>query len=173
MNKMQEPIQESPEPFEWETGISDLLSNLSSAQDELLQLLTRKREMLTKSDTEGLAVIQQDEEELIERLQSCQQQRSKLLQFAESEGLPSDSIHSLASALPADSAGTFQPKISEAEDRFRLLRHQSLTNWVLVQRTLIHLSQMIEIIATGGRSQPTYGKDHKPTSSGSLVDQAV
>ena len=173
MNKMQEPNQESPEPFVWETEISDLLSNLSSAQDELLQLLTRKREMIMKSDTEGLAVIQQQEKELVERLQSCQQQRSKLLQFAESEGLPSDSIHSLASALPADQVGMFQPKITETEGRFRILRHQSLTNWVLVQRTLIHLSQMIEIIATGGRSQPTYGKDHKPTSSGSLVDQAV
>ena len=173
MNDIQEPLPDSPEPFVMESEISELLSDLSTAQDELLQLLSRKREMLMKSDTEGLAVIQQEEEKLVERLQSCQQHRSMLLQQAESEGLPSDSIQSLASALPADQADVFQPRIAETEDRFRLLRHQRLTNWVLVQRTLIHLSQMLEIIATGGRSQPTYGKGQKPTSSGSLVDQAV
>jgi hypothetical protein len=29
---------------------------------------------------------------------------------------------------------------------------------VIAQRTLIHLSQLLEIIATGGRLQPTYGR---------------
>jgi len=157
----------------WETELTDLLSSLSAAQDDLLQLLTRKRELLIKSDTEGLATVQQQEQDLIERLQSCQMQRGELLQRADREGLPSDSIRSLASALPADEGGKFQPEIAEAESRSRLLRHQSLTNWVLVQRTLIHLSQMLEIIATGGRGQPTYGKGPMPASSGSLVDHAV
>ena len=48
----------------------------------------------------------------------------------------------------------------------RLLQHHSLTNWVLVQRTLIHLSQVLEIIATGGRLKPTYGKDDSADSGG-------
>ncbi|MCU0373434.1 MAG: hypothetical protein MUE56_09370, partial [Ignavibacteria bacterium] len=29
----------------------------------------------------------------------------------------------------------------------RLLQHQSLTNWVLAQRSMLHLSQLLEIIA--------------------------
>ena len=61
----------------------------------------------------------------------------------------------------------------EATARMRLLQHHSLTNWVLVQRTLIHLSQMLEIIATGGRLKPTYGKDDSVNSGGFLVDQAA
>jgi hypothetical protein len=53
------------------------------------------------------------------------------------------------------------------------VQHHSLTNWVLVQRTLIHLSQMLEIIATGGRMKPTYGEGGRTDAGGSLVDQAA
>ena len=59
------------------------------------------------------------------------------------------------------------------DKRTRVLRHHSLTNWVLVQRTLIHLSQMLEIIATGGEMQPTYGKEESVHARGALVDRAA
>ena len=64
-------------------------------------------------------------------------------------------------------------RIREAANRSQLLRHQSLTNWVVVQRSLLHLSQMIEIIATGGRPKPTYDKGSGSHSGGSLVDRAA
>jgi hypothetical protein len=73
-----------------------------------------------------------------------------------------------------------QASIREAAERSRLLQHQCLTNWVLVQRTLLHLSQLIEIIATGGRLQPTYSNStdrHSPHGGamvgGALVDRAA
>jgi hypothetical protein len=53
----------------------------------------------------------------------------------------------------------------------RLLQHQSLANWVLAQRSLLHVSQLIEIIATGGRMQPTYGDKESVHARGSLVNQ--
>jgi hypothetical protein len=61
----------------------------------------------------------------------------------------------------------------QAALRARLLRHEGLVNWVLVQRTLIHLSQLLEIIATGGRLQPTYRKEESLRAGGALVDQEV
>jgi hypothetical protein len=42
-----------------------------------------------------------------------------------------------------------------------------------VQRTLLHLSQLIGIIATGGQSLPTYGKGADCRASGALVDRAA
>ena len=53
----------------------------------------------------------------------------------------------------------------------RLLQNQSITNWVLAQRSLLHVSQLLEIIATGGRLQPTYGEGETVHSVGSLVNQ--
>jgi hypothetical protein len=75
--------------------------------------------------------------------------------------------------LPESSRKNVQASIREAANRTQLLRHQSLTNWVVVQRSLLHLSQLIEIIATGGRPKPTYDKGPGSHSGGALVDRAA
>lgn len=174
-----EPVETSMN-MQWETELTDLLSNLSEAQDELLEVLSQKRTALMKSEIDSLEAIQPREQALIERLQLCQQQRSLLLEQAEREGLPSTSIEDLATALEAglsrSSDGTGEsltPRIAAAQSRSRILRHHALTNWVLVQRTLLHLSQLVEIIATGGRPEPTYGTGRHVASGGALVDHAV
>jgi hypothetical protein len=157
----------------WETDIGALLTDLADAQKALLELLNEKRQLLAMGDREALAGMADREQNLLERLQACHDRRQQLLSRAESEGLPADSIRSLSDHLPAESRGRLQAGIREAADRSRLLQHQSLTNWVLVQRTLLHLTQMIEIIATGGRPRPTYGNGSDRAPSGALVDRAA
>ena len=123
------------------------------------------------ADFAGLARLQPREQQLIEQLQECQQRRTWLLADAESKGYPHRSLADLTGGLPAPLRQHRTPEIREARARPRLIGHQSLTNWVFVQRTLIHLSQMLEIIATGGRLNPTYGKGDTSDTSGNLVDQ--
>ncbi len=164
------PTPDEPLP-DWEHELAELLSMLSESQGDLLQLLEEKRKLLVDSDTAGLVAIAAREQKLIERLQQCHQRRADLLARAGDEGLPDDSIQSLASAVPSAKEGGLEEEIKQAKLRSRLVQHHSLTNWVITQRTLIHLSQMLEIIATGGRGQPTYGKED--TSSGSLIDRAA
>ena len=157
----------------WETDIAALLTELADVQSVLLALLGEKRGALAAGDSEALLAIGDREQRLVERLQACHDRRQEMLALAAREGLPSDSIESLSGALPADGRDRMQASIHEARVRSRLLQHQSLTNWVLVQRSLLHLSQLIEIIATGGRLQPTYGKGSDRQISGSLVDRAA
>jgi hypothetical protein len=162
----------------WETKLADLLKRLSSTQKNLLSLLASKRELLLANDSDGLARLVSEEEALSVELQSCFECRKLLLQQAADQGLPATNIRELAGALPRKQAQRLQEPIDRASGRARLLRHQSLSQWVVVQRTLLHLSQMLEIIATGGRAQPTYEKDSSPknqirATSGSLMDQAV
>lgn len=157
----------------WEQPIASLLSDLSSVQADLLKLLNEKRGLLAKGETTRLAAIQPKEQELVSRLADCQSRRQSLLADAESQGLPHKDIQTLTATLPAAERQRLQPGVAEARHRSRLLQHQSLTNWVLAQRTMLHLSQMIEIIATGGKAQPTYGEGNQSRVGGSLVDQAV
>ena len=162
----------------WETELADLLRRLSSTQQELLSLLASKRELLLARDLEGLAGLVPQEEALSAELQSCFEHRKELLLQAADQGLPSTSIRELARALPGKQAAQLREPIDEASGRARLLRHQSLSQWVVVQRTLLHLSQMLEIIATGGHPQPTYEKGPYPNTqpratSGALMDRAV
>lgn len=159
----------------WDEELASLLNKLSTTQGDLLGLLTRKRELLVASDLPGLHELEPRERELSTRLQDCQQQRARLLKRAMAEGLPSDSIRSLCNRLSPESRQEHLARVEEASSRSRLLKHQSLTNWVLVQRKLLHLSQLLEIIATRGRLRPTYDRAGAPAgnASGALVDQAA
>jgi hypothetical protein len=156
----------------WESELATFLTDLSAVQDETLEILTKKREMIATANLEGLAAVGQQEEAVIQKLGQCLERRQRLLDRAADEGLPSDSLRSLTSALPQRERRHLAPQIRQSTSRARLLQHHSLTNWVLVQQTLLHLSQMVEIIATGGRMKPTYAKD-EPLQAGVLVDHAV
>ena len=158
---------------DWESEIASLLQRLSAAQHSLLALLATKHKLLAASDHEHLAELTPQEEALSAELEACLQQRDTLLKQAAHEGMPSDSIHSLARALPEKQADPLETPLQQASKHANLLRHQSLSQWVVVQRTLLHLSQMLEIIATGGREPPTYEKGRPRESSGALIDQAV
>ena len=159
--------------FPWESELADLLGDLLAVQGRLLAVVGRKRQCLMDGDLEGLSGIGQEEEELLSALHDCVTRRESLLQRAKEDGMPNRNIRTLAAALPQASRGRLASEVREASHRARLLQHQSLTNWVVIQRTLLHLSQMIEIIATGGQLQPTYGGGASAQSNGKLVDQAA
>jgi hypothetical protein len=159
--------------YDWEHELAAFLTELSAAQKELLQLLAEKRDLLAAADLDGMAAIQGREQHLHLRLQACHDRRRELLDLAVRQGLPSDSLQSLNASLPRAQRGQLGGRIREAASRSRLLQHQCLTNWVLAQRTLLHLAQILEIIATGGRPCPTYGSGEPLNCTGSLVDQAV
>jgi FlgN protein len=160
-------------PDSFEADIAGLLSELSAVQSDLLGVLTHKRKAIAAGDGAALGGMVPREQDLVLRLQACQDRRQRLLAQAAEQGLPSDSIKSLSKSLPANTRKRLRGELDEAHQRSRILQHECLTNWVLVQRTLLHLSQMIEIIATGGRMKPTYGNGSDRQDQGALVDRAV
>ena len=157
----------------WESELAELLDRLASTQQQLLGLLSQKHELLMRRDHEALAALAPQEERLSAELQACHDHRQQLLERASAAGLPADSIQALTAALPAEQAESLQKPLAESQQRSQLLRHQSISQWVVVQRTVLHLSHMLEIIATGGQLQPTYGKGGTAENSGALMDQAV
>ena len=158
---------------EWESELATFLNDLTSVQEELLDFLAEKRQSLVAMDRVKLDQLQGVERQLVVRLQNCQRRRQELLAEAARESRPSASLRSLAASLPAEHRASLESQMQAAADRSRLLQNQSLANWVFVQRTLLYLTRLLEIIATGGRSEPTYGRDESARSGGALVDQAA
>jgi flagellar biosynthesis/type III secretory pathway chaperone len=148
-----------------------LLDELATVQADLLAVLDDKRRALAKADIATLAELQPREERLAERLAACQQRRGELLAAAEREGLPSENVAKLASRAAPGKNSKLGSRVKETAARMRLLQHNALANWVLAQRSLLHVSQLLEIIATGGRIQPTYGDRESVHGCGSLVNQ--
>jgi hypothetical protein len=155
----------------WEAEISGLLAELSSVQADLLDVLAKKRDALAGANVDQLHQLQPLEELLAKRLENCQARRAELLDQARQEGLPGDSVRNLATRVGGGKRGKLGQQVKESAARMRLLQHHSLANWVLAQRSLLHVSQLLEIIATGGRLQPTYGDKESVHARGGLVNQ--
>jgi flagellar biosynthesis/type III secretory pathway chaperone len=157
-------------PIDFEAEISALLDDLASVQSELLGVLDEKRQALTTAHIDRLADLAPREERLALRLSECQDRRTALLAAAKRDGLPSENVAKLATKAGGGKTGKLGGRVKETAARMRLLQHHSLANWVLAQRSLLHVSQLLEIIATGGRMKPTYGDSESVHSRGSLVN---
>jgi hypothetical protein len=154
-----------------EREIAALLADLSEAQDELLNVLRRKREALATSDAAALSELEHREAHVAVRLQSCQVRREKLLADAAAHGAEADSVSELSASLPNGKASPLSRQVREASAKMRIVQNHALTNWVIAQRSLLHLSQLLAIVASGGRLTPTYGGPAAFHSRGALVDQ--
>lgn len=156
---------------DWEAEIGSLLAELSGVQSDLLDVLAKKRDALASANVELLTELQPVEQELASRLEHCQSRRAELLAAARQEGLPGENVGKLAIRVGGGKRGRLGQQVKESAARIRLLQHHSLANWVLAQRSLLHVSQLLEIIATGGRLQPTYGDKESVHARGGLVNQ--
>jgi len=158
---------------DWEADLTTLLDELSNVQTELLDVLAAKRDSMACNDMQQMLELHPRAEALCERLRSCHQRREHLLVAAKEQGIPAENLGNIASTLSNARRGKVTKQMTAASARMRLLQHQSLANWVLAQRTILHLSQLLEIVATGGRMQPTYSRDEPSDSRGALVDKEV
>jgi hypothetical protein len=165
------PVADETAALNFEAEISALLDDLSSVQSELLEVLRQKRDALSSANVARLAALQPQEEQLAIRLTHCQERRNALLLAAREQGLPNENVAKLATKVSGGKRGGLGQKVKAANSRMRLLQHHSFANWVLAQRSLLHVSQLLEIIATGGRMQPTYGDKESVHARGSLLNQ--
>lgn len=159
-----------------DSQLATLLDELTSTQDELLEVLSQKRKLMIAQDLAGMAAMQTREQELADRLEAFQHQRQQLLSEAAEGGVQVEDLQQLASVLESARPGGLDKQARDAAQRMRLIQHESLTNWVLAQRALLHVSQLLEIVATGGRLQPTYGRGPASREAscharGALMDQ--
>jgi flagellar biosynthesis/type III secretory pathway chaperone len=158
--------------IDWEAEIIALLDELSQVQDELFSTLKAKRDCMSRSDMEGMTALEEREELVRKRLEECHHRRQQLLRAARQRSLPSESLGKLATAATVGGQESLANRVKETSARIRLLQHESLTNWVLAQRSLLHYAQLLEILATGGRPQPTYKeKGAAAPCAGVLVNQ--
>lgn len=157
-----------------DANLAELLQELSGVQGELLEVLSEKRQFILRGDTTAMNSLASRETAIMSRLETCHRRRGELLSEAKATGMPAATLSDLAKRIsPAPTSGQVSKSskdIDAAREKFRKLQSESLSNWVLAQRSLLHVSQLLEIIATGGRIQPTYEKDASNQVRGNLVD---
>lgn len=155
----------------WEQALTRLLDELLETQQEMLTILDQKRLAMVKRDLVKIRDLQPREEALCQRLQACQQQRDELLASARAAKLPATGLQELSRSVPLQEGAAVQEKLASASSRSNLLKHQSLTNWIIAQRNLLHITQLLEIVTSGRPSSPTYGKTAGHGVGGFVLDQ--
>ena len=147
----------------WDGKLATYLQDLVDAQGELLAFLRRRRETLVSGEPEATTALNAEETQLAERLGELHQRRAALMTEA---GDPA-SLEDAARRRGSDAApgGLWE----DARRNVGLLRHECVVNWLLTQRTLLHVSQLLQRVFRG---DATYSAAGKPSQAqgGTLLD---
>ena len=156
---------------QWESNLLTLLDDLGDAQESLLALLNEKRRHLAERDWTALSATHEQEVSLLQRLEACHRRRQQLLEQARQLVPQARTLRQAARWMPLGE--DLQARMEGARARMTLLQHESLSHWVVAQRSLLHLAQILEVLASGGRLKPTYGRETLPVHQGALVDEQI
>ncbi|MCL2347005.1 MAG: flagellar protein FlgN [Planctomycetaceae bacterium] len=158
----------------WRSELVAFLERLQIVQNEIMTMADKKRQLFGNNDMIAVANMESDEQLGIVQMRECLAKREKLLQYAAAEGLPSESVETLAKEVVPKSDDEFYRLLRSVQFQTRLLQQHNLTNWVIAQRSVLHVSQILEIIATRGLKKSTYTRKHGKNigaSGGSIVDK--
>jgi FlgN protein len=160
--------------------LMNFLSSLEQTQDAMIELLASKRRALDKFQPEELARLAPREEELATQLGALIAKRAEILAQARSAGISAETLKELAGAIGrhsgdarlAAAVAAANTRITRAQERTMQLRHESWIHWIISHKNYQHYSDVLEMIAHGGRASPTYG-DPPGGGGGALLDAAV
>lgn len=149
-----------------------ILNDLEPIQNKLLKLYQEKSKALKKVDVARIEQFGAVEEELTRELQFVLLRRQQLLQAAEQNGYPAESMQDLLSGLGVPETNPVFQRIEEAQQRSKDLRHESWVQWIVSQRSYHHYSQILELIAHAGQKVPTYSRSQNESNTGGAIFDA-
>lgn len=154
------------------TEIQDYLTQLIESQNQWLAVLHKKQAILVKPEKEAMALIALEEEKAVESMQNVLKRREELLTSARLQNIRGDSIEQLSEHFfPRNVA--VQQLLDEARHRTQQIRFLNYTNWLISRKSLIHVSQILELLDKG-RSKTTYQpQSNSQTTRSNFVDRVA
>ena len=155
------------------TDILDFLNQLIDTQSQMLAVLKKQQQILVKPEKGTLASVSAEEENVRGKMQHILQRREELLTAARLQNVSGDSIEQLC--------GHFFPRnievqkmLGEAKHRTHQIRLLAYTNWTMSRKSLINISQILELLETRGQGKTTYHPQSAAvTSRGGSVDRVA
>ena len=155
------------------TDILDYLINLTEAQDEVLVLLHEQQAVLVKPEKEALESITAEEEAILEKMRKMLDSREEILTAARLQNIPGDSIEQLCGHFFPHNVSV-RKLLDGAKHRTQQISILAYTNWMVGRKSMILISQIRELLETGGQGKTTYQpQPDAPQSRGGLVDRVA
>ena len=150
----------------------DFLNQLIETQSQMLTVLHEQQKILVRPEKEAMALVTAKEKEAIETMQQVLNRREELLTAARLQNISGDTIEQLC--------GHFFPRnievqkmLDEAKHRTHQIRLLAYTNWTMSRKSMIHVSQILELLETQGQGKTTYQRAKTNASGGGLVDRVA
>lgn len=156
--------------------VLQFLHELKAVQDQMAEVLLKKQAILVRPDKEQLDRISDEENEILEQLTRMQKKREEILDIANRRDGPFESIQEFCEAhFPHHLE--IKRLLDASQQQSRQIRYLALTNLTMTQRSIIHLSQVLEIIETRGQGKATYrisgGNEGNAAPGGGFVDRVA
>ncbi|MDR0391349.1 MAG: flagellar protein FlgN [Planctomycetaceae bacterium] len=157
-------------------SIFDFLSQLTEVQELAISVLGEKQVFLVDSGNLELEEVSVREGELVTRLREIQDKRQAILRRAEKSGTKAESITVLCQLLFPTNLN-LRKQINDAKQRSRQIHFLALSNLTMMQRSISHLGQIMELIETRGLGKTTYPntaiKSDNHNGSSGIVDRVA
>ena len=153
--------------------IQTFLQQLIEAQNQMFAVLQKKQGILVRPESEAVALISVEEEKIVEKMQRIIDRREELLTTARLQNVPGDSIEQLCEHFFPRNIEVHK-LLSEIKHRTHQIRLLGYTNWMMTRKSMIHLSQILELLETRGQGKTTYHPQSNGVSSrGTSVDRVA
>ena len=137
------------------TDLLDFLKQLVEAQNQMFAILHKKQAILVRPEKEAMALISVEEEQILEKMRNTLERREELLTAARLQNIPGDSIEQLCGHFFSRNLEV-QKLLDEAKQRTQQIDLLAYTNWTMTRKSLIHISQILELLETRGQGKTTY-----------------
>jgi len=150
------------------------LDRLEAVQAELAALMAEKRIALTEVKGEALRRLSADEAVLTSRLQELLGKRRKILEFAQQNNLPSESLLHMVKVIGGEDLDNLVARIERAQVRATELRHESWVHWIISHRSYNHYTELLDLIADCGQQSPVYyDGENTSRTGGAMLDASI
>ena len=154
------------------TDIQDYLTQLIESQNQWLAILHKKQAILVKPEKEAMALIAVEEEKAVESMQNILKWREELLTSARLQNIRGDSIEQLCEHFfPRNSE--VQQLLDAAKHRTQQIRFLNYTNWLISRKSLIHVSQVLELLDKGQGKTTYQPQTNSQPSRSNFVDRVA
>ncbi|MDR0869529.1 MAG: flagellar protein FlgN [Planctomycetaceae bacterium] len=154
--------------------ILNFFKYLTAVQEKTLAVLQQKQSALVKPDRNVLSTLAAEEQEVLELLQQTRNEREQILTAAQQRGLNAGSVQTVCEQV-FEQQTEWKPLVDSLQERSRQIQFASLTNWTMSQKSLVHLTQILEFIETRGEGKTTYclSKNVPAVTGGGFIDKAA
>jgi hypothetical protein len=136
--------------------IEELLVAIDDTQEALGAAYRDKREAIREANGPEIDRLTKIEEARVAELQVHLRRREQILQRARQMGLPADSFTTLAQTFREPVRESLLAHIAQTRRVTDENRRESWILWIVCKQSLRFFSEVVELIANGGRRAPVY-----------------